>query len=104
MGSSPNWGSPPCGVGRARAGPARLDQAGPGQPGQAGRARPAGLGRAGPGQVGTVWSSIWDPFPEAKMEVDLGAISGGPNHPVFIVFTLRKLGPFTGLEWALNGL
>ena len=43
----------------------------------------AGLGRAiqaGPGRAGTVWSSIWDPFWEAKLEVDLGAMFGGPNH------------------------
>ena len=46
-----------------------VSRAGPGQP-----------GRAGPGRAGTVWSSIWDPFLEAKLELDLGAISGGPNH------------------------
>ena len=39
-----------------------------------------GPGGPGPGRAGTVWSSIWEPFWEAKLEVDLGAIFGGPNH------------------------
>ena len=39
-----------------------------------------GPGGPGPCRAGTVWSSIWEPFSEAKLEVDFGVISAGANH------------------------
>ena len=85
-------------------GQAVLARAGPGVASRAGRAGPGrhrleldlgcilegqmevdlgaifgGPGGPGPGRAGTVWSSIWEPFWEAKLEVDLGAIFAGPN-------------------------
>ena len=81
-----------------------VSRAGPGHPGR------AGPGRAGPGRAGTVWSSIWDPFWEAKLEVDLGAIFGGPNHLFSLSFSFRNwvhlqawIGLGLGLDWALRG-
>ena len=68
----------------------------------------AGAG-SGPGWAGTVWSLIWDPFPEAKMEVDLGAIFGGPNHLFSssasfsnCVHLQVRIGLGLGLDWARN--
>ena len=66
------------------------------------RAGPGPAGRAGPGRH--------------RLELDLGSILGGqaggrfgshfrrPQSPVVIVFNAQKLGPFTGLVWALIGL
>ena len=58
--------------------------------GWAGPSRPGRAGPCWPGRAGTVWSSIWDPFWEAKLEVDLGAIFGGPNHLFSLSLSFRN--------------
>ena len=66
-----------------------------------------GPGGPGPGRAGTVWSSIWEPFSEAKLEVDLGAMFGGSNHLFAWSLSFRnwvhlraRIGLRLGFNWA----